>query len=509
MTENEALEKIKSRFTEELKNIIGEGNLLGVLSAFDGSFQNAVWQGGEINRIDARNHLGLLEFVQENEKDENREKLRSYFNKTLGLQGLFLIYEKAYQLLRENSERSAQEVINRIYGIVKNSKLGKDINDIMDDNDQLSLLNILANPKGTPAFSTEEEFEEKVLTHVKNLLKNKDYTLDKYNKECALTECVFALYLSVHKDIKIKNENLVSLSLLSLPWHITSYISGLSDVLHTLPSPSAKVTVQELNKSYRKYSLLNYYSVVLQKQKFVEAFECLLTHNNTDGFEKILTSPENMLCTFKGGTTLHLAARLGYTEIVNDLIKNVEDIDPVNGDGETPLHLAAKDGHIGTVLALIEKGAKVDAVDKLGWTPLHLAVGNGHIDIVKALIEKGANPLLKNGNGKTPRDLAKNNDIEELLKGAEKKYQEKQAFVRGLAAGCSTAVLGAVVAVALFATGTIVAGLMSITVAVAIVTAVALAVGGITYGLLKPSTEVDKAKEENLEENTQEVFPTT
>jgi hypothetical protein len=158
MTESGVLEKIKSKFTEELKSIVGEGTLLDVLSAFDGSFQNSVWQDGKINGIDARNHFGLLEFVQGNE-----ERLKSHFNKTLGLQGLILIYEKAYQLLKENSERSAQEVINGIYDIVKNSELGSNIKGIMDDNNQLSLLNTLANPKEIPPFATEEDFEKRYL----------------------------------------------------------------------------------------------------------------------------------------------------------------------------------------------------------------------------------------------------------------------------------------------------------------------------------------------------------
>ena len=66
-------------------------------------------------------------------------------------------------------------------------------------------------------------------------------------------------------------------------------------------------------------------------------------------------------------------------------------------------------------------------------------------EIVKILLDKEANPLLKNKDGKTPRDLATNDDVKELLKEVEKKYQEKQAFVRGLAAGGSIAVLSAVI----------------------------------------------------------------
>ncbi|MDR2548100.1 MAG: ankyrin repeat domain-containing protein [Rickettsiales bacterium] len=544
MTENEALEKIKSKFTEELKNIIGEDNLLEVLNILSGAFQNAVLSNGSVESIDSRNHDYLLKLNK-----EDKEELSNYFSKRLSLQGLFLIHEKAYQLLNENSEGGAKEVVNGIYGIVKNSELGSNIKGIMNDNDQLSLLNILANPKGTPTFAMEEDFEDKVLVNTRKLL-NRNVPLSDSDKELALTQLVVDLYYSIHTDIKVDKDLALLLCMLfekNLPLNEESkdkilkvqdnklILYYIMDLLQTFHNMTCSSTVQ---------NPIGCGTTSVYTKNKEHAFDRLSKNHSSSEFEKIVTDPKNIAHQYdEGDTILHLAALSNYIDIVNDLIKNVEDINPVNGGGETPLHLAAQNGHIDIVRALIEKGAKIDAVDKLGWTPLHcavsscrtkaietlleaekidvnatdkygqtplhLAVENGHIDIVKALIEKGANPLLRNKNGKTPRELATNDDIEELLKGAEKKYQEKQAFVRGLAAGCSTAVLGAVVAVALFATGTIVAGLMSIIVAVAIVTAVALAVGGITYGLLKPSTEVDKAKEENLEENTQEVFPNT
>ncbi|XCA33072.1 MAG: hypothetical protein ABS808_04715 [Wolbachia endosymbiont of Polyergus mexicanus] len=66
--------------------------------------------------------------------------------------------------------------------------------------------------------------------------------------------------------------------------------------------------------------------------------------------------------------------------------------------------------------------------------------------------------------------------------------------------------LGTAVAVALFATGTVAVELMSVMIAVAAVTIVALAVGGITYSILKPSTKMDETKKaQNV--NGQEVSP--
>ncbi|WP_265025565.1 hypothetical protein [Wolbachia endosymbiont (group A) of Bibio marci] len=77
----------------------------------------------------------------------------------------------------------------------------------------------------------------------------------------------------------------------------------------------------------------------------------------------------------------------------------------------------------------------------------------------------------------------------------------KRATKNGIIAGCSTALLGTAVAVALFATGTIAVELIPIVIAVVAVATAALAVGGITYMMSKPSTKVDEAKKEKTAEN--------
>ncbi|WP_253302940.1 ankyrin repeat domain-containing protein [Wolbachia endosymbiont of Psylliodes chrysocephala] len=166
------------------------------------------------------------------------------------------------------------------------------------------------------------------------------------------------------------------------------------------------------------------------------------------------------------------------------------------------MHYAASYGHKKMVDTLLKaEGININAVYKpYLWTPLHLAAKNGHIDIVRALVEKGIDLLLKDQNGKTPRDLAKNDDMKELLKEAEetqlRQLAIKRATKNGIIAGCLTALLGTAVAVALFATGTVAVELISIVIAVAAIAAAALAVGGVTYMVLKPSTEMDEVEEE-------------
>lgn len=76
------------------------------------------------------------------------------------------------------------------------------------------------------------------------------------------------------------------------------------------------------------------------------------------------------------------------------------------------------------------------------------------------------------------------------LQGSRKKCQEKRAFVRSIVVGCSTAVLGFAVAVTFFAIGAVAIELM--TVVIALVTIAAVALGGITYAVLKPNTEMNE-----------------
>ncbi|WP_265035588.1 MULTISPECIES: hypothetical protein [unclassified Wolbachia] len=67
-------------------------------------------------------------------------------------------------------------------------------------------------------------------------------------------------------------------------------------------------------------------------------------------------------------------------------------------------------------------------------------------------------------------------------------------MLAGSIAGCSTALLGTAIVVALFTTGTIAVELISIVIAVATVAIATLAVGGITYMMSKPSTKVEEVE---------------
>merc|ERR1739848_804221 len=106
-----------------------------------------------------------------------------------------------------------------------------------------------------------------------------------------------------------------------------------------------------------------------------------------------------------------MAAGMGYTEIVNSLIKRGANLEPVTVDGVTPLHLAARDGHTEVVKMIINcpryRRANINAAENNGWNALHMAACNGHVDTVKTIIEYGANPRARTNDGYTALELVK------------------------------------------------------------------------------------------------------
>jgi len=109
--------------------------------------------------------------------------------------------------------------------------------------------------------------------------------------------------------------------------------------------------------------------------------------------------------TYGLGIEIHLAARNGWTELVQKHIA----LDPlaVHGRGllgDTPLHWASHNGHEAVVLALLAAGADIEAdeIGLYGGKPLHWA-SEHEPHIVRLLLARGADPNSRNlKNGHTP-----------------------------------------------------------------------------------------------------------
>ncbi|XP_056006599.1 uncharacterized protein LOC125659290 [Ostrea edulis] len=106
-------------------------------------------------------------------------------------------------------------------------------------------------------------------------------------------------------------------------------------------------------------------------------------------------------------TPLTKACRLGYTTVVQTLLRCKADINEVSGTMRSPLFWASRMSRTDIVRLLIQNNCDVNIVDSVGRSALHEAAGKGFDDIVKLLVENKADTTLVDRKGKLAITLAK------------------------------------------------------------------------------------------------------
>ncbi|KAI0459832.1 hypothetical protein F5B21DRAFT_454360 [Xylaria acuta] len=96
-------------------------------------------------------------------------------------------------------------------------------------------------------------------------------------------------------------------------------------------------------------------------------------------------------------TGLHVAASLGFRQLVAALIRNSDpeksEIKVRDSMVNTPLHFAASFGRSKIVEELLNRGAPIDdGIEISEQTPLHMAAFGGHVEVMKKLVLRGADP---------------------------------------------------------------------------------------------------------------------
>ncbi|GMJ07601.1 hypothetical protein HRI_004429300 [Hibiscus trionum] len=97
---------------------------------------------------------------------------------------------------------------------------------------------------------------------------------------------------------------------------------------------------------------------------------------------------DRVLVNYAVETPLHVAAMLGRTDFVKEVIqRKPEFTKEVDSKGSSPLHLASAKGYVEMVKALLFVNPDMClAVDKEGRNPLHLAAMKGQVQVLKELV---------------------------------------------------------------------------------------------------------------------------
>ncbi|XP_042877702.1 ankyrin repeat and SOCS box protein 3-like [Penaeus japonicus] len=124
-------------------------------------------------------------------------------------------------------------------------------------------------------------------------------------------------------------------------------------------------------------------------------------------------------------SSIGLAARLGDSQLLQELLQKGYPANGHDNRGWQPLHEAAYNGHVECVrLLTMSDDVEVDALTHEGATPLQLACRQGtqHTEVVKLLTKAGADPNMLKGDAwvlPLPKAITTNNiDIVKELLGA-------------------------------------------------------------------------------------------
>uniref|UniRef100_A0A8C2PSZ2 Ankyrin 2a, neuronal n=1 Tax=Cyprinus carpio TaxID=7962 RepID=A0A8C2PSZ2_CYPCA len=112
------------------------------------------------------------------------------------------------------------------------------------------------------------------------------------------------------------------------------------------------------------------------------------------------------LCAQNGLNALHLAAKEGHVELVEELMERGATVNSSTKKGNTALHIACLAGQKEVAKLLMKRGADVNSQSQNGFTPLYMAAQENHLDVVRYLLENGGNQSMATEDGFTPLAIA-------------------------------------------------------------------------------------------------------
>ncbi|QYS95163.1 Ankyrin repeat protein [Trichoderma simmonsii] len=135
-------------------------------------------------------------------------------------------------------------------------------------------------------------------------------------------------------------------------------------------------------------------------------------------------------CEFDDMSPLHVAAYLGLTDYMRELLERPNtNVNVINEMEETPIYWAAYNGHEEEVRLLLQHGAESNKYNATGLTPIHEAAMRNHAAATQVLLTAGVNPLTprtdpqakryhyaeRRSTGRTPLQYACKNGHKEVV----------------------------------------------------------------------------------------------
>ena len=122
-----------------------------------------------------------------------------------------------------------------------------------------------------------------------------------------------------------------------------------------------------------------------------------------------------------GGTVLIAAAKAGYVDVSDLLVKSKARLEQKDKSQNTALNWAAERGHADVVRILLTAGADPNTLNRDGSTPIIKAAKGGFVEITRLLIEGKADINRADYSGLTALDWAERNrqpNVVRILKQA-------------------------------------------------------------------------------------------
>lgn len=180
-----------------------------------------------------------------------------------------------------------------------------------------------------------------------------------------------------------------------------------------------------------------------QINRFGKYILTVATIHNDFAVTSIL-STSNVTIKKSGDKALQLAAKNGFTSILDDLLLRAVDVDAVDANGDTALILATKANSLACVTSLVVAGANTDLKGADNMTALALALQLGYTSISNYLL--GTTPdvnILDENNEHAGFEAVRNNDSTLLSTLLSNSLLINQQNIQGRTMLMTAAIVGA------------------------------------------------------------------